>query len=200
MNDPSGEVTQLLLRLNSGRGEAWEPLLDLVYAELRLLARERMASERRGHTLEPTALVHEAFLRLVKDERLRFSSRKHFFAIAARAMERVLIDHARARGAAKRNPDRPLVSLQEDGVAERQASRELALSADREEIADALAKLEKLESLQGKRKADAVRLRYLLELPVEEVALTLGTSVDTVQRDIRFSLAWLADRLKVSGE
>lgn len=200
MNDPSGEVTQLLLRLGSGGGEAWEPLLELVYLELRRLAQEKMACERPGHTLQPTALVHEAFLRLVKDERLRFSSRQHFFAIAARAMERVLIDHARARRAVKRKPG-PAMSRQEEiGEVERRASRDLTLSADREEIAAALGKLEKMESLQGGRKADAIRLRYLLELPVEEVAETLGMSVDTVQRDIRFALAWLADRLKASRE
>jgi RNA polymerase sigma factor (TIGR02999 family) len=193
-----GDVTRLLSSLNEGSREAWPPLLDLVYEELRRLARDRMAAERPDHTLEPTALVHEAFLRLVADERLRFANRRHFFAIAAKAMERVLIDHARARHAAKRGGTLvhlPLADVERAGGGDRSSTAEEELET-REEISAALARLEGHDSWQGRRKAEGIRLRYFIELPLRDVAEVLETSVDTVERDLRFSLAWLGEQIR----
>jgi RNA polymerase sigma factor (TIGR02999 family) len=197
-----GDVTRLLSSLNEGDREAWEPLLDLVYMELRRLARERMAAERADHTLEPTGLVHEAFLRLIADERLRFANRRHFFAIAGRAMERVLIDHARARGAAKRGGGRMRLALDAvSGPGEVGSTGEDGedTAAWYEAMASALGRLETRDSWKGRRKAEAVRLRYLAGMSLREVADVLQTSVDTVERDLRFSLAWLADQLGGRG-
>jgi RNA polymerase sigma-70 factor, ECF subfamily len=193
MGNEEGEVTRLLRELNHGSRDAFGPLLDLVYDELRRIARERMAGERKGHTLDPTALVHEAFLRLVSDSAFRFASRDHFFRIASRAMERVLIDHARKRKAAKRDLGGERVPLEK---------AELAVPAvldggveEFEAVVASLEKLEGLERIEGRRKAEAVRLRYLVGCSLEQVAGVQGVSVDTVERDLRLALAWLRDRI-----
>jgi RNA polymerase sigma-70 factor (ECF subfamily) len=193
MGNDDGEVTRLLRELNAGSRDAIGPLLEIVYDELRRIARERMSAERKGHTLDPTALVHEAYLRLVSDSAIRFGGRNHFFRIAARAMERVLIDHGRKRRAAKRDRGGERVPLEEAEV-----SVPAELDGDGEEFEAVAAALEELEGsarVQGRRKAEAVRLRYLVGCSLVQIAEVQGVSVDTVERDLRLALAWLRDRM-----
>jgi RNA polymerase sigma factor (TIGR02999 family) len=193
------EVTRLLSRLGTGDCEAWKPLMEAVYEELRLLARRHMRGESSRHTLQPTALVHEAFLRLVADEKLRFRSRGHFFAVASKAMERILADHARRKRAAKRNGDRPVFRLDDvrdpdvRSLSGRDDETDAALDADL--LAEALGELEGHEHIHGQRKAIAVRLRYFLACSLEEIAEIQGASVDTVERDLKLALAFLRKRL-----
>lgn len=195
VDDSTQEITRLLERLSSGRSGAWNELIPVVYEELRSLAREHMAQERRDHTLEPTALVHEAFLRLVGADRATFQNRRHFFGAATRAMERILVDHSRRRSARKRGggqPGVPLESLTFDLAADPDAN---SSRLDAETIFGAIHRLEGLGAVNGSRKAEALRLRYVAGLTNQEIAALMDISIDTVKRDLRFARAWLQEYL-----
>jgi RNA polymerase sigma factor (TIGR02999 family) len=177
---PTSDVTRLLVAWSNGDEAALERLMPLVYAELRGLARRRLARER-GHSLPSTALVHEAYLRLVDQRSVRWQNRAHFFAIAARIMRRILIDRARARRTARRGEGAPVISL--DRAPEVAAER----AADLLALDDALRRLAEIDP----RKSQVVELRYFGGLSVEETAEVLGVSGVTVMRDWSTAKAWL---------
>jgi RNA polymerase sigma factor (TIGR02999 family) len=186
---PSGTVTALLRAWGDGDDAALEQLTPLVEAELRRLARAYMARERRDHTLQATALVNEAFLRLTEARRVRWQDRAHFLGISARLMRRVLVDHARARGYRKRGGGAERVTLVEELV----ASPELALDVIALDRAlDALAAVDV-------RKSRVVELRYFGGLSLEETAEVLHVSPDTVKRDWRLAKLWLLHELEGKG-
>ena len=183
---PASGVTVLLRRWSAGDAGALDALLPAVQDELRRLARSYMRREREGHTLEPTALVNEAYIRLVDQHDVRWASRGHFFAIAAQAMRRVLVDHARGHIAAKRG-----------GGAERVTLSGMAAEADRVDV-DVLWLHEALERLArlDERQARVVELRYFAGMSVEEVAEVLEISPATVKREWSTARLWLAHALK----
>jgi RNA polymerase sigma factor (TIGR02999 family) len=183
----SSEVTALLVRWSRGDRDALEQLLPLVYAECRRIATRQLRRERPGHTLDPTALVHELYLRLVDQRGATWESRAQFFAIAAGLMRRILVDHARGRHAAKRGGSAVLVSL--GATAE---------AAEDPRAADVLAIDEALERL-GAHDPDQrrlVELRFFAGLTVEETAHVLGRSPRTVKREWRLAKAWLHRELR----
>jgi len=187
-NKPAGEVTQLLLRWRAGDEAALAALLPLVYEELRSLARRHLRHERGSHTLQRTALVHEAFLRIVDQKQVDWESRTQFYGIASQMMRRVLVDHARRRSAAKRGDGAPHVDLdvvlQDEGAGlppGRQAEIDFAA------IDDALKRLEALDPQQGK----LVELRFFGGLSIKETADVIGVSPATVKREWAIARAWL---------
>jgi RNA polymerase sigma factor (TIGR02999 family) len=196
MPDPTArhsphEVTQLLHLAKGGDSRAAEELLPLVYDELRRLAHGRMAREGgggAGHTLQATALVHEAYLRLLGPEgqQLNWDGRAHFFGAAARAMRRILVERARARKRIKRGGDRGRVELGDHAAIESEASVDTAL-----ELEEALTELEALD----RRKSEVVMLRYFGGLSIEETAAALDVSPATVKNDWAFARAWLHRRI-----
>ena len=184
-----GAVTDLLRAWADGDEGALERLTPLVEAELRRLARGYMRRERRGHTLQTTALVNEAFLRLTDARRVRWQDRAHFLGISARLMRRVLVDHARSRGYLKRGGGARRVTLDEGIVrAEEPALDMVALDRAMDALAAADA-----------RKCRVVELRYFGGLSVEETAEALGVSSDTVKRDWRLAKLWLLRELEGQG-
>jgi RNA polymerase sigma factor (TIGR02999 family) len=186
MKPSPGVVTQLLRAWGNGDGGALEQLTPLVEAELRRLARGYMARERRGHTLQTTALVNEAFLRLTDAQRIRWQDRAHFLGISARLMRRVLVDHARSRGYRKRGGGAERVTL-DGGLV---TSRELALDVVALDLA-----LEALAAVDV-RKSRIIELRFFGGLSVEETAEVLHVSPDTVKRDWRLAKLWLLRELE----
>ena len=178
---PKNAVTQLLLRWSEGDKAALGKLMPLVYRELRRLAGHYMRRERPGHTLQASALVNEAYLRLVDYRRMQWQNRAHFFAVAAQAMRRVLVEHARSRQYAKRGGTAQRISLDDVAVLTDQQAAELVA------LDEALTSLEALDA----RKARIVELRYIGGLSIEESAETLGVSTATVERDWRSAKAWL---------
>lgn len=178
---PPHEVTQLLAAVNDGDSHAAAQLLPLVYDELRKLAKSRMANEPSGMTLQPTALVHEAYLRLLGDTNIGWDNRGHFFAAAALAMRRILVDRARGRNRIKRGGGRAKVELNEAMLSAESQSDDL-LTLD-----EALTKLERFD----KRKAEVVMLRYFAGLSIEDTAAALGVSPATVKNEWTFARAWL---------
>jgi RNA polymerase sigma-70 factor (ECF subfamily) len=183
----SAQVTDLLHAWGEGDETALHQLVPLVESELRRLAGAYMARERPGHTLQPTALVNEAFLRLVDAQGVRWHGRAHFFGIAARLMRRVLVDHARARGFQKRGGGAQTVPLETTILVSR--APDIAL-LDLDDALDALAEVDE-------RKAKVVEMRFFGGMTVEETAGALGVSGDTVKRDWRLAKLWL---LKTLGE
>jgi len=183
------DVTDLLLAWGEGDREALDRLVPLVYAELRRRAQSQLARERGSHTLQPTALVHETFLRLVDQRSARWQNRAQFYAVAARLMRRILVDHARGRAAAKRGGDAVRVTLE--------TGEETAASP----VTDILALHESLDRLasQDERQARVVELRYFGGLSVEEVASVLEVSEITVKRDWAMARAWLYRELGGGG-
>jgi RNA polymerase sigma-70 factor (ECF subfamily) len=181
-----GAVTELLRAWSDGDEGALERLLPLVEAELRRLARGYMGRERRDHTLQVTALVNEAFLRLTDARRLRWQDRAHFLGISARLMRRVLVDHARARGYHKRGGGAQRVTLTEALVVSPEPALDL-VALDRA--------LEVLAASDG-RKSRVIELRFFGGLSVEETAEVLHVSPDTVKRDWRLAKLWLLQELK----
>jgi RNA polymerase sigma factor (TIGR02999 family) len=173
-----------------GEAPAADALLSLVYEELRKLAASRMAHEAAGHTLQPTALVHEAWLRLMRSEDQRFENRAHFFAAAAEAMRRILIDHARRKSARKHGGSLERVDLEQIDVPAR-AEDDTLLRVN--ESLDALAR----EDAQA---AEIVKLRFFGGLSVEEAAGVLGVTDRTARRYWRFARAWLLDALSGSAK
>ena len=184
MNDAeSAMVTQLLQAAGSGDRAANERLLDAVYSQLRKIAQNRMNAERPDHTLDATALVHDAYLRLAGDGDIQWANRAHFFKAAGEAMRRILIEHARARGRAKRGGDQRGKRLPMDVL-------ELATEADLDEILSVDEAVRRLEE-QDADLAQVVRLRFYAGLSEEEVARCLGVSDRTVRRDWTLARAWL---------
>ena len=176
-----GQVTELLLAWGQGEEAAAERLIPLVYDELRARAAAALRPERPDHTLTPTALVHEAYLRLVDQRLPHFENRKHFYGVAARVMRQVLVDHARSRKAAKRNDGRQALPLDENfPVTDERAADLMALD-------DALAALAGVDP----EKARLVELRYFTGLTIEDTAEMLGVSPATVKREWALARAWL---------
>jgi RNA polymerase sigma factor (TIGR02999 family) len=185
----SADVTSLLVAWSEGDDAALALLVPKVYAELHRLAHHHMRAEGSGRTLQTTALVNEAYLRLVDTRRVRWQSRAHFLGVAAQAMRRILVDAARARGARKRGGPGPRLCLDESllPASERGASL-VALD-------DALAALAGFDP----RKSQVVELRYFAGLSVAETAAVLRVSAETVQRDWRVAKAWLLRELTGGG-
>jgi RNA polymerase sigma-70 factor (ECF subfamily) len=181
-------VTQLLQAWSGGDETALDHLLPLIEPELRRLARGYMAHERGGHTLQPTALVNEAFLRLIDAREVRWQDRRHFLAIAARLMRRVLVDHARSRGYQKRGGSAVRVTFTEALA----VAPDPALDLDLVALDCALAELARVDA----RKARVIELRFFGGLSVEETADVLHLSTDTIKRDWRLAKLWLLRALK----
>lgn len=181
------DVTQILAQIESGDAVAAERLFAIVYDELRRMAKSQMANERAEHTLQATALVHEAYFRLVGNAAPRWGGRGHFFASAAEAMRRILVDHARAKNAAKRGGQLDRVLLNSDIAA---TSSELELD-DLLALDDALIKL----AAEAPAKAQLVQLRYFAGLNLEEAAAAMGISVATAKRYWVYARAWLFKEL-----
>ncbi len=182
------DVTQLLVNWNNGDQAALDELLPLVNDELRRLARNYLRRENPGHTLQPTALVNEAYLRLIDQKHVQWQNRAHFFGIAAQLMRRILVDHARRHAYAKRGGGAIQVSFHE-GMAVTEAKTAELLA-----VHEALEQLTKLDA----RKGHIVELRFFGGLSLEEVAEVLSISSPTVQREWRAAKAWL-HRLLTEG-
>lgn len=185
--DGAGDVTVLLQRVRSGDSEAAGQLIPLVVEELRSLARLQLRNERPGHTLQPTALVNEAYLRLVSDQARDWQGRAHFIGVAVSVMRRILIDHARRKQALKRGGAEPMVGDAEDyaGFSYQQADELITLNT-------ALDRLEEMNS----RQRQVVELRYFGGLSVEETAEVLNISPVTVKRDWTAARAWLKSQVR----
>jgi RNA polymerase sigma factor (TIGR02999 family) len=181
MDSGSGEITRLLTRLKQGDREAQQQLIPLVYGELRRLAAHYMRMERSDHTLQATALVHEAFLRITTAGEIDWQSRAHFFAVAAQTMRRVLVDYARASNSSKRAGTHQRISLDSAVVYnEDQSDGMVALD-------EALLRLEQLDP----RQCRVVELRFFAGMSLDETAEVLGISTRTVKRDWNMARAWL---------
>jgi RNA polymerase sigma factor (TIGR02999 family) len=176
-----GEVTKLLAELRRGNRDAEEKLIPLVYGELRKLAASYLRRERSEHTLQPTALVHEAYIRLTQLHDVNLKSRTHFFALAARLMRRILVDHARAHQAKKRGGATKTLSLDGDVWTLTAHSKQLI------ELDEALSRLSVLDP----RQVRIVELRFFAGLSEKETGSILGISTRTVKRDWRIAKAWL---------
>jgi RNA polymerase sigma factor (TIGR02999 family) len=183
------EITQLLAEWSDGDQSALDELYPLVYDELHRLARRYMSREKKGHTLQTTALINEAYVRLVDQKNVHWANRSHFFAISAQIMRRILIDHARRHAFAKRGGGAQQVSLEEVAVITRDASRELV------RLDEALKSLAEVDP----RRSQVVELRYFGGLNNEEIAGVLNISENTVTRDWNMARAWLYRELTGSG-
>jgi RNA polymerase sigma factor (TIGR02999 family) len=185
MDPAPGEITQLLIQVTQGNQEAESRLIPLVYGELRRLARRYMRNERPDHTLQATALVHEAYLRLAGQKDISWQNRAHFFGVAANVMRRILVDHARAKLAKKRGGSDQKVSLDEAILVHPESPQQF-LALD-----EALKELAKRDPRQSR----IVELRFFGGLSEEEAAEVLGISVRTVKRDWNVARAWLYKEL-----
>lgn len=189
-NDTPGDITQLLQELRQGRSTAFDNLIPLVYEELRRIARHRLRSERDDHTLRTTELVHEAYERLVDHHAVDWNDRSHFFAVAARAMRQVLVEHARRKNAQKRGGTVPHISVDDSPPSTSPPSVSvLALN-------EALDRLETLDA----RQARVVEGRFFAGMTVQQTARMLDVSASTVKRDWRTARAWLARELDENDE
>jgi RNA polymerase sigma factor (TIGR02999 family) len=177
----SEEVTQLLVAWSNGDKHALDRLMPLVYRELHRLARRRLVGEGAGHTLQTTALVHEAYLRLVGQTETQWQNRGHFFAIAAQMMRRIMVDYARRRLYAKRGGGAPMVSFDEMLVASGEPAQDVVA------VDEALTALARIDE----RKSKMVELRFFGGLSIEETAAILGVSEGTIRRDWTLAKAWL---------
>ncbi len=186
MKEASTTVTQLIKAAGQGNSRASAELLPLVYGELRSLARARMRKTPPGQTLQPTALVHEAYLRLVGDADPGWSNRSHFFASAAQAMRQILVDHARAKAALKRGGNKQHIDIH---------AVDPSFEIQEEEIIPVHEALSELEEVD-ERKATLVKLHYFAGLTLAETAQIMGVSLSTVEREWRFTRALLRTRLK----
>ena len=188
MTSPSdGDVTGLLLQWSEGRPEAREKLIPLVYRELRALANRSLRAERSDHTLQPTALVHEAYEKLVDQRSVHWQGRAHFFAVAAALMRRILLDHARRRLALRRGGGPQRVQIDEELVAGSGAAANVDIIA----LDDALTALAELDAGQAR----IVELRFFAGLSLEETAEVVESSRATVHREWSMARAWLHRRL-----
>ena len=184
------DITQMLLRWSDGDQEALDRLLPLVYDQLKQLAHARLRYEREGHTFDTTALVHEAYLKLVDIKRVQWTDRAHFLAMASQQMRRILIDYARKRKAQKRSGDRQQIDWDEELLISEEYAETLL------ELNDALQRLETTRP----RPCKAVELHYFGGLTLEEAGEVLGVSPPTVMRDLRFAEAWLAREWGTASE
>jgi len=184
--NPSHDITRLLLAWGAGDQAALDELMPIVYAELRKLARGYMRNQRADHTLQTTALVNEAYLRLIDSSRVNWQNRTHFFAISAALMRRVLVDFARARGSLKRGGEVQKVELDEALVVAQDQKTDLVA------LDDAL----KILAEMNPRQSQVVELRYFGGLSEEEIAAHLQISVRTVRRDWSVARAWLYRRMR----
>ena len=183
MTEQPGEITQVLHRWSQGDQAAGDELMNRVYSQLRQIAQVRLSGERAGHTLQPTALVHEAYLKVVQGETVSWHDRVHFIAVTARAMRQIIIDSGRRRQAAKRRtpetPETPTVFLQSSGDGDR--------TVDLMALDQALRRLESLD----KRQAHIVELKYFGGLTTEEIASVMDLSEATINRNWRAARSWL---------
>jgi len=183
------EITQLLAEWSDGNQSALDELYPLVYEELHRLARRYMSRERKGHTLQTTALINEAYVRLVDQRNVHWANRSHFFAISAQIMRRILIDHARRHAYAKRGGGAQQVSLEEVAIVANEKSAEII------RLDEALTTLAKMDP----RRCHVVELRYFGGLSNEEIAGVLNVSENTVTRDWNLARAWLHQQLTGSA-
>ena len=190
MPETSGDVTQMLVAYGEGDRQALDELLPLVYQELRRIAGHYLRGERGGHTLQPTALVHEAYLRLVNQHSVKWQNRAQFYGIAATMMQRILVNHALAKAAEKRGSD-----------AERVSVDEATISLGAPDI-DLLALDEALTMLAGRDqdKARLVEMKYFGGMSTKEIAEAMGKSTATIERDWAFSRGWLYQILGGDGD
>jgi RNA polymerase sigma factor (TIGR02999 family) len=178
-------LTRLLKAATQGDAQASAELIELVYADLRRQAQALLGREKAGHTLQPTALVHEAYMQLIRHDRMDWQGRAHFFAMAATLMRRILVDHARKRSAARRGGGMPRLSFEEGlGLCPENETDVLALH-------DALTALEALDA----RQAQVVVMRFFAGMTVPEVAAVMGVSTRTVEGDWAMARAWLLREL-----
>jgi RNA polymerase sigma-70 factor, ECF subfamily len=182
------QVTRLLINWRHGDKAALDDLMPLVYHELRKLASGYLKSERRDHTLQPTALIHEAYLRMVDQDLPEWQSRAHFYGVAARLMRQILVDHARTRRASKRGGEQPKVSLEDAPPIFTHEDATSLLMLD-----EALTKLANIDE----RKSRVVEMRAFGGMSVEDTACALGVSEPTVKRDMRLAQAWLRRELEL---
>lgn len=182
---PTPDITRLLVDWSEGRREALDQLMPVIYHELHKIAGGYLRRERAEHTLQPTALINEAYLRLVGPNIPSFRSRAHFYGVAAHVMRQILVEHARARGAAKR------------GGGERKVSLDDATLFSAERTADLVALDDALTTLAAvdERKSKVIELRFFGGLSLDETADALGVSVATISRELRFAQAWLQREL-----
>ncbi len=184
-NPPNNEVTRLLESWSSGRPEALDELMPLVYQELRLMAKRFMDSQPSGHTLQTTALIHEAYLKLTDNPEKNWQNRAHFFAVAAQAMRHILVDHARSHKTEKRGGETQIISLEDVAIISNERADEVVA------LDEALQDLSQLDE----RKGQVVELRYFGGLSVEETAEVLKIAPITVMRDWQFAKTWLLREL-----
>lgn len=184
------EVTQILMDWRNGNGDAAERLFPLVYDELKRQARRYLNRERVNHTLQPTALVHEAFIKMIDQSSLALENRAHFFGIASRIMRQILVDHARAYNAEKRGGTAERFSIEDLDILPEQSAADLIV------LDDALKRLEELDA----RKAKVVDMRFFGGLKDAEIASVLGVTEKTVRRDWQFAKLWLFRELAQNGQ
>jgi RNA polymerase sigma-70 factor (ECF subfamily) len=184
--NPQGEVTSLLVAWGKGDQNALNELMPLVYNELHRMARRAWSVQDQGNTLQPTALINEAYLRLADVENASFQNRCHFFAVACTAMRQILVNHARSRLAGKRGSGRVPVSLDDVQLAVHQEAAQVVA------LHDALERLQAVDE----RKSRVIEMRYFGGLSIEETAETLGVSIITVNRDFRLARTWLMREMK----
>jgi RNA polymerase sigma factor (TIGR02999 family) len=182
------QVTRLLVDWQRGNKAALDDLMPLVYHELRKLAASYLKDERRNHTLQPTALIHEAYLRMVNQDLPEWQNRAHFFGVAARLMRQILVDHARTRRASKRGGEQPKVSLEDAPPVFTSEDAASLLMLD-----EALTKLASFDE----RKSRVLEMRAFGGMTVEDTARALGVSEPTVKRDMRLAQAWLRRELEL---
>ncbi len=186
MDNSPADVTQLLSDLSGGNKNVVNILMPMVYKEMHQLAHMHLRGERRNHTLNATALVHEAYMKLVNQDKITWQNRAHFFGIASQAMRRILINYANARIAQKRGGNEPLATFVDDKI-KRESKPEELIALD-----EALKRLEKMNERQSK----IIEHWFFVGLKHEEIAEVLEVSVPTVRRDFRLAKAWLTRELK----
>ena len=184
-NPPDNEVTKLLDAWSNGNQAALDELMPLIYQELRRMAKNYMNSQPSGHTLQTTALIHEAYLKLTDNPEKNWQNRTHFFAVAAQAMRHILVDHARAHQAEKRGGETTIISLENVAIVSMERAAEFVA------LDEALKNLSDLDERKGR----VVELRYFGGLSVEETAEVLNIAPIRVMRDWRFAKTWLLREL-----
>lgn len=188
MSEPESEITQILSSFGGDRNQATERLLPLVYDQLRRLAAGKLVGESKGHTLQPTALVHEAYLKLLSSIEDSWESRSHFFGAAAEAMRRILIDHARTKKRIKRGGNAKHVPIENVDVP---ALISVERSEELIQLDEAISKLEKQDPI----KSQLVKIRFFAGLTMSQAAESLGISLRTAERHWTFARVWLQDEI-----